>query len=65
MRDANLLTEDRSLESLWREVALHLPDVLFTEKLKVFECGILLIIDRYRAHLVKTLVKPFEVISVY
>ena len=33
VRDAYLLTEDRSLESLWREVALHLPDILFTEKL--------------------------------
>ena len=57
MRDANLLTEDRSLESLWREVALHLADILFTEKLKVFEGGVFLIIDSHRAHLVKTLVK--------
>ena len=57
VRDANLLTEDRSLECLRREVALHLADILFTEKLKVFEGGVFLIIDRYRAHLVKTLVK--------
>ena len=63
MRDANLLTKDRSLECLWREVALHLPDVFLTEKLKVFEGGILLIIDRHRAHFVKTLVEPFEVIG--
>ena len=62
VRDADLLTEDRSLERLWREVALHLPDILFTEKLQVFECRVLLIIDRHRAHLVKTLVEPFEVI---
>ena len=64
VRDANLLTEDRSLESFWREVALHLPDVFLTEKLEVFEGRILLIINRYRTHLVKRLVEPFEVINV-
>ena len=61
MRDAYLLTEYGSLERLWREVALHLPDVLFTEKLKVFESGVFLVIDSHRAHLVKRLVEPFEV----
>ena len=62
VRDADLLTEDRSLERLWCEVALHLPDVLFTEKLQVFECGVFLIVDSHRAHLVKRLVEPFEIV---
>ena len=62
VRDANFLTEDRSLERLRCEVALHLTDVLLTEKLEVFEGGILLIIYGDRAHTVERLVEPLQVI---
>ena len=53
MRDADLLAEDRRLESLGREVALHLADVLLTEKLEVFEGAILFVVDGDRAHFVE------------
>ena len=52
MRDANLLTKDRRLERLRREVALHLTDILLTEQLEIFEGGILLVIYGDTTHLV-------------
>ena len=61
VRDANLLTEDGRLERLGREVALHLPDILLTEKLEVFQGRIFLVVHRHGAHAVERLVEPFEV----
>ena len=63
MRYADLLAEDGRLECLGREVALHLADVLLTEKLEVFEGAVFLVVDGNRAHLVERLVEPFEVVG--
>ena len=63
MGNADFLAEDGCLERLWREVALHLADVLLTEELEVFQCGVFLVIDGNGAHLVERLVEPFEVIG--
>ena len=53
VRDADFLAEDRRLESLGREVALHLADVLLTEKLEVFEGAILFVIDGDTSHFIQ------------
>ena len=52
MRDANLLTEDRSQERFGSKVALHLADVLLAEELEVFQSRVFLIIYGDRPHLI-------------
>ena len=45
------------MESLWREVALHLLDVTFAKQLKIFNAAVFLVVHRHGAHFVEIGVK--------
>ena len=55
------LTKDRGLEGQRSKVALHLLDVVLSEKLQVLNRGILAVVDRNGAHLIEVAVKATEV----
>ena len=55
------LTKDRGLECQRSKVALHLLNVVLSEKLQVLNRGILAVIDRDGAHLIEVAVKATEV----
>ena len=55
------LTKDRGLEGQRSKVALHLLDVVLSEKLQVLNRGILAVVDRDGAHLIEVAVKATQV----